>query len=244
MTFVPREPNSDPVAWSGHQPETAFSSWASVMHDRPVMPFRFASCRSSCDSPARSPPPAHGPRSPCELRSPPPDTRRPVTSPIEYPITPPHDDAYARKKRHTVTVLPAAAFIWLGMVLAISFLEAPLKFRAPGVTLRLGLGIGRVVFAALNRVELALLLLVGIALGVGPRSPALVGMAVALAVVLGVQLGLLRPALKRRSDQVLESSDADAEPPRSHHHLLYIALETVKVVLLAALGATALATIT
>jgi hypothetical protein len=134
-------------------------------------------------------------------------------------------------------VLPAAAFIWLGMVLAISFLEAPLKFRAPGVTLRLGLGIGRVVFAALNRVELALLVVVGIALAVGPRSPALVGMAAGLAVLLGVQLGALRPALRRRSDEVLAGGDA----PRSRHHVVYIALEAVKVVVLAALGATALA---
>jgi hypothetical protein len=125
-----------------------------------------------------------------------------------------------------VIVLPAAVFIWLGMVLAISFLEAPLKFRAPGVTVRLGLGIGRVVFAALNRVELALLLVV----------------AGALAALLGVQLGVLRPALRRRSDQVLASDD-DADLPRSRHHLLYLALETVKVVVLAALGATALAAI-
>jgi hypothetical protein len=37
----------------------------------------------------------------------------------------------------------AVTFVWLGMVLAISFLEAPLKFRAPGVTLPIGLAIGR-----------------------------------------------------------------------------------------------------
>jgi len=40
-------------------------------------------------------------------------------------------------------VVARVAFAWLGMVLAISFLEAPLKFRAPDVTLRIGLGIGR-----------------------------------------------------------------------------------------------------
>ena len=119
-------------------------------------------------------------------------------------------------------VLPAAAFIWLGMVLAISFLEAPLKFRAPGVTVPLGLGIGRIVFAALNRAELALLLVVGVALAVGPRTPALVGMAAALAVLLGVQLGFLRPALRRRSDQVLAGDDTGTEAPRSRHHLVYI----------------------
>ena len=27
----------------------------------------------------------------------------------------------------------AVMFVWLGMVVAISFMEAPLKFRAPGV---------------------------------------------------------------------------------------------------------------
>jgi hypothetical protein len=140
-----------------------------------------------------------------------------------------------------VIVLPAAAFTWLGMVLAISFLEAPLKFRAPGVTVRLGLGIGRIVFAALNRVELVLLLVVGIALAVGPRSAAPVGLALALAALLGVQVAVLRPALRRRTDQVLAGEDADV--PRSRHHLLYVALEIVKVVVLAALGATALGAI-
>ncbi|MER2093219.1 MAG: hypothetical protein ABS918_10760, partial [Saccharopolyspora rectivirgula] len=50
----------------------------------------------------------------------------------------------------------AVVFSWLGMVLAISFLEAPLKFRAPGVTTRIGLGIGRLVFRALNAVEVVL----------------------------------------------------------------------------------------
>ena len=42
---------------------------------------------------------------------------------------------------HAVSI--AVTFTWLGMVIAISFLEAPLKFRAPGVTVPLGLGIGR-----------------------------------------------------------------------------------------------------
>ena len=55
-------------------------------------------------------------------------------------------------------VATVAVFIWLGMVLAISFLEAPLKFRAPGVDIPIGLGIGRIVFRALNRVEIALAL--------------------------------------------------------------------------------------
>src|SRR5690554_4478538 len=46
-----------------------------------------------------------------------------------------------------------ATFLWIGFVCAISFLEAWLKFQAPGVTLAIGLGIGRLVFGLLNKVE-------------------------------------------------------------------------------------------
>ncbi len=44
-------------------------------------------------------------------------------------------------------------FLWIGFVCAISFMEAWLKFQAPGVTLAVGLGIGQLVFALLNKVE-------------------------------------------------------------------------------------------
>lgn len=50
--------------------------------------------------------------------------------------------------RYTQLILPV---FWFGMVVAISFLEAPIKFRAPGVTLAIGLGIGRKVFLASMR---------------------------------------------------------------------------------------------
>lgn len=53
-----------------------------------------------------------------------------------------------------------ATFIWIGFVLAISFMESWLKFKAPGVTIPVGLGIGRLVFQMLNKVEWILLLLV------------------------------------------------------------------------------------
>ena len=65
----------------------------------------------------------------------------------------------------------ALMFVWLGMVLAISFLEAPLKFRAPGVTLQIGLGIGRLVFRALNSAEVLLAVGILIAPGAGIVRP-------------------------------------------------------------------------
>lgn len=56
------------------------------------------------------------------------------------------------------------ALIWLGMVLGISFLEAPVKFMAPSVTLEIGLDIGRYVFGAFNKVECAFALVIAILL--------------------------------------------------------------------------------
>lgn len=133
-------------------------------------------------------------------------------------------------------VVAATAFVWLGMVLGISFLEAPLKFRAPGVTLQLGLGIGRLVFGALNAVELGLAVVLVAALAWGRQGApaALVG---ALVVLLVVQLRAVRPVLSRRSDRVLAGEPGS----RSRAHVVYVALEIVKVGLLLGVGATALA---
>jgi len=125
-------------------------------------------------------------------------------------------------------VVGAVAGVWLGMVLAISFLEAPLKFRAPGITLALGLGIGRLVFAALNRVEvvLAAVVILGATFG---QHPASLVVAVAVAVVaLAAQLLFVRPFLVRRSNRVLNGEQGPR--PRAHH--AYVALEVVKVLAL------------
>ncbi|MET8942804.1 hypothetical protein ABZX30_04235 [Streptomyces sp. NPDC004542] len=140
----------------------------------------------------------------------------------------------------SAAVATGVTFVWLGMVLAISFLEAPLKFRAPGVTVRIGLGIGRLVFRALNGVEavLAAAVVTAVAVG-GPPAPVavLTGLAAGL---LTVQVAAVRPVLNRRSDRVL----AGDESGRSRAHLWYVACEAAKAVVLLALGVTVLTTIT
>src|ERR1700735_4521593 len=99
-----------------------------------------------------------------------------------------------------MAVAVAVTFVWVGMVGAISFLEAPLKFRAPGVTLQIGLGIGRLVFRALNIVETVFAVAVLAALLTEPLPRRVVpAWAVALA-ALTVQLAVVRPQLNRRSD--------------------------------------------
>ena len=135
-------------------------------------------------------------------------------------------------------VAVAMAFTWLGMVLAISFLEAPLKFRAPGVTLQIGLGIGRLVFRALNGAEMLLAVGILVALTLG-RPPVGVGVVFAIAVVaLAAQLLGVRPRLTRRSNAVLAGEGG----PRSRAHYVYVSLEVVKMIALAVGGILLLST--
>ncbi|GAA2885911.1 hypothetical protein [Streptomyces mexicanus] len=131
----------------------------------------------------------------------------------------------------------AVIFLWLGMVLAISFLEAPLKFRAPGVTIPIGLGIGRMVFRALNLVEAVLAAVVVAAVAAGGPPTAVVVLTAVTVVLLAVQLGVVRPRLNRRSDRVLAGEDL----PRSRGHVYYVAFETAKVIALTVLGISLLA---
>jgi len=133
-------------------------------------------------------------------------------------------------------VVGAAGCVWLGMVLAISFLEAPLKFRAPGITLALGLGIGRLVFAALNRVELALATVAAVAAVVGPHPLGMVASGAVAVAALVAQLVVVRPRLVRRSNLVLQGERAQ----RSRAHHAYVGLEVIKVLALVALAWAAL----
>lgn len=121
---------------------------------------------------------------------------------------------------------------WLGLVVAISFLEAPIKFRAPGVTLPIGLGIGRLVFKALNAVEVVLLVVLFIAYLVIQPGIAMLVLLLALAAVLAIQLVGVRPLLTKRSDRILAGETA----PRSRMHLAYVGLELIKVALLITLA--------
>lgn len=127
----------------------------------------------------------------------------------------------------------AAVFIWIGFVGAISFMEAWLKFRAPGVTLPIGLGIGRLVFAALNKIEWLLFLSILISffpfrniVKAGKMTLLLLGF------ILIMQTTWLLPALDARAE--LYINGANVSP--SNLHLYYVATEGIKMISLFVLG--------
>jgi phosphate/sulfate permease len=121
--------------------------------------------------------------------------------------------------------------VWLGMVCAIA-VEAQLKFQAPNVTREIGLGIGKLVFTALNRVECAiaiLLLIAFFASGAARKTQIIFG---AVFLILLAQTIWLIPTLVERIDLIT----AGQIPPDSFSHLIYIAFEICKIVLLLALS--------
>ncbi len=127
----------------------------------------------------------------------------------------------------------AVPFIWFGVIGAISFMEAPLKFQAPGVTLPLGLSIGRLIFFVLNKIEIVLAALFLISLiARGKRSRGMVGVFGVIVLILVAETLWLLPALDVRAEKVI----AGTAEPFSYLHFVYIALDALKFILLFVLG--------
>ncbi|WP_010202163.1 hypothetical protein [Salinibacterium sp. PAMC 21357] len=115
-------------------------------------------------------------------------------------------------------IIPA---IWLGLIIAISFVETPLKFQAPGITLELGLGIGRLVFFAMNITALVLAAILTLAM-IRPRASRLQwGLLLGLWALLLTQVLIIRPPLNARTDALL----AGQETAGSLWHYFYIAAD-------------------
>jgi hypothetical protein len=126
--------------------------------------------------------------------------------------------------------------VWLGVVIGISFIEAPVKFTAPTLTRPVAFDVGRVVFTALNRTELVLFTLT-LVLGFVAERRRLFWIAVAvLAAMLAAQTLWLLPELVARSEMVI----AGTEPPPSIAHGAYAGIEVTKALLLAWLAVYAL----
>lgn len=128
-----------------------------------------------------------------------------------------------------------STFIWIGFVSAISFMEAWLKFRAPGITIPLGLGIGRLVFSALNKVEwlFAIVIIVNIFWsGIGLWKWQNLLFAVPL-ILLIVQTFWLLPTLDARAELHIQGKNV----PPSNLHFYYVGIEFVKVFCMSLFGA-------
>ena len=137
----------------------------------------------------------------------------------------------------TLDLSTALTFVWVGLLLGLSFLEAPLKFRAPGITRNLGLGIGRLVFRALNLAELLLATVLALLGLLGDRGLTAWVLTLVVGAILLAQTWLLHARMDPRAVRIV----AGEELPPSRLHVVYIAAEVVKLVGLVALGVALLA---
>ena len=120
--------------------------------------------------------------------------------------------------------------VWVGMIASISFMEAWMKFRAPGITLSTGLEIGKLVFRALNKMEwLAALTIYASLLFSGDISRRRNIPVILVTIFLALQTFWLLPRLSSRADKII--AGLDVAP--SYLHVIFIVFEVGKVALLA-----------
>ena len=127
------------------------------------------------------------------------------------------------------------AYVWLGLVLGVSFLATPVKFRAKSLTRPVALDVGRTTFHAFGKLEwlLSVVLVVVTVLNRSALEPVdwfLIGLV--LVIVFGQTLWLI-PRLDVRVQAIIDGE----ELPRSHLHNVYAGVEVVKAVALLLLGA-------
>ena len=133
-------------------------------------------------------------------------------------------------------LLIGISLIWLGMILGISFLEAPLKFKAPSVTPEIGLDIGRLVFAVFNKVECALALaMIILAFIIRQKDWLLIPLGFVWS-SLALQTFWLLPSLDDRVALILQGQTPAPSPLPS----IFVLLEVLKVVALGVYGFCAL----
>ncbi len=122
--------------------------------------------------------------------------------------------------------------IWAGMLLGISFLEAPVKFTAPSLTLPVGLDVGRHVFQAFNKVEIVFGTLLFILIVRSKLSPIINILFAFVIFLLILESVWLLPVLDERVLIIIAGGVPEKESP----HIWYVLFDAAKVISLITIG--------
>jgi len=145
-----------------------------------------------------------------------------------------NEEAAMAGHRLVLLTISLLAVLWAGLLLGVSFLATPVKFMAPSLTLPVALDVGRHTFMVFNWIEIVL---AGVFIALLAWAPQrwIRGAAVAVALVVALQTLWLLPVLDARVQVIMEGGT----PPPSQLHTLYIAADTIKLLLLGVLAALA-----
>ncbi|SDF73299.1 hypothetical protein SAMN05216464_12715 [Mucilaginibacter pineti] len=135
------------------------------------------------------------------------------------------------KERTILSIRVIIVIFWLGFFMSISFMEAPLKFTAPGLRMQTGVAIGQIVFHAL-KCELFFLLALVVTFCIR-RSVSYGWQGVVLVTaILFIETIWLLPALNESAVRFMAGKPAS----REYLHWLFLLQETVKVPVLLGIG--------
>lgn len=123
-------------------------------------------------------------------------------------------------------------FLWVGISIGVSMIATPVRFTAETITREIALDVGRVVFAALNKVELIALVLLLIVVRASGQAVKFWAFCGVLALIVIAQSAWLTPELAERTQMIING----VEPPSSYAHAIYSSLELLKIGLLLFLG--------
>lgn len=147
-----------------------------------------------------------------------------------------HYMTVSKRIRNAIMNPAWVCFLWVGITIGVSMIATPVRFTAPSITRPIALDVGRVVFAALNKAELAALVLLLVVVRVAGLARKWWGICAFLALIVLAQGVWLIPELAARTDIIL----AGGEPPDSYAHAIYSTLELIKIALLLFFGFLAL----
>lgn len=132
----------------------------------------------------------------------------------------------------SLTIRSITAIFWMGFFIAISFMEAPLKFSAPDLSMAEGLRIGKIIFKALNTCEWVFLLIIFITCIGKKITRKSLYLVIAISMIMVLETAWLLPILDRDADLIIRG-----HPVSGHSaHWLYVLLEVIKVPVLLLLG--------
>ena len=130
-------------------------------------------------------------------------------------------------RTRTAFATAGVSLLWIGLLLGVSFLATPVKFMAPSLSLSVALDVGRHTFMVFSWVELALAATLTFLASRSQDRAVLIAAAAALLLVL-LQFFWLLPTLDARVEIILQGDT----PPASRLHMLYIGVDTLKLLLI------------
>jgi len=135
---------------------------------------------------------------------------------------------------NSLIFIAACTFVWTGFIGAISFMESWLKFRAPNLTMPVGLSIGKLVFSALNKVEWAFAIIISVSLlfYTSEINSMLTTFFLIIVLILVLQTFWMLPALSKRARAIINGKTL----PTSDLHWYYVGAEFIKLLLLIFFG--------